>query len=353
MPKVLKPWLAKVGGIDVPCERSSHVVPTIRGGGLAQLLGIAVGGVVAVAALQSAPESALLTAVLAAALTVGLVGLVEDVRGVGVATRAGLQLLVGAAFGLALSAITGSDWLWIPIVGLGFAAYVNFANFMDGINGISGLHGLVAGLAYALIGVGSGSSWLVLAGLLTAVAFMVFLPWNLTPPGLFLGDSGSYLLGGLLISTATAAFFTGISPIAALAPLSIYLADTLVTLARRFARGESVCKAHRAHTYQRLTQAGLPHVPVAGMVAFLTACASALGILAGARAIPMLSALVMIALLAAFYLCLPIAFDIVKAQEQLSSGALTARDEDQSKRDAGQPATDRSAQHVKVRNPHG
>lgn len=303
-PAVSRPLLTKLGILDVPNQRSSHAKPTLRGGGIGPMLGFTIGGIWALVALPAELRLAH-AVVLAAAVLMGLVGLAEDLRGLRVSVRAGLQILIGGAAAVILSWGFGVSWIWVPVAAVGFAAHVNFTNFMDGVNGISSLHGLVVGLAFAALGVVQEVPWLVTLGLITALAFLAFLPWNLTPPGMFLGDVGSYLLGGALGATAIAAIAAGLNPVAALAPLSIYWADTVATLLRRAGRGEPVFEPHRSHAYQRLTNTGLSHLAVAGTVAVFTLAASVAGLLAAASIIPTAPALLAVAVLAAGYLLLP------------------------------------------------
>ncbi|HMR48024.1 MAG TPA: NAD-dependent epimerase/dehydratase family protein [Arachnia sp.] len=278
VPFVLRPILARAGAFDVPNHRSSHSRPTLRGGGIAPWLGLAAGGTLAV--LSASTDRSVLAAVLLSAIAMGLVGLVEDLRGLRVMMRAGLQFLVGGAVAAVLLHISAGSWLWVPLAALFFAANVNFTNFMDGINGISGLHGLVTGLSFAAFGYAAGLPWLAAIGLLIAGTYSAFLPWNFVPPGMFLGDVGSYLLGGVAAAAAIAAIAFGVPPVAALAPLAIYWADTIFTLIRRVAGGERVFEAHRTHTYQRLTSAGLSHVSVSILVGTFALGASALGLVA-------------------------------------------------------------------------
>jgi dTDP-4-dehydrorhamnose reductase len=176
---------------------------------------------------------------------------------------------------------------------------------MDGINAISSLHGLVVGLSFAGMGAIAGHHWLVIAGLLIAVSFGTFLPWNLVPPGVFLGDVGSYLLGGAIAATALAAAFAGLPLIVAVSPLTVYLADTLVTLVRRSARGEPILSAHRTHTYQRLTDTGLSHLAVALIVSFLTVLSAVVGVVTLATGLNAMLTLVALLVLAGGYLALP------------------------------------------------
>ncbi|GAB6858997.1 NAD-dependent epimerase/dehydratase family protein [Microbacterium xylanilyticum] len=305
VPAFLRPILTHLGVVDVPNERSSHARPTLRGGGVGPLVGILVGGGVVAAGLIDSRETVPFVAVVLSAAVMGVVGAVEDLRGLDVTVRAGSQLLVGAFATIGLGAFVGAPG-WVIIGGVVFfAAYVNFANFMDGINGISGLCGGVAGGAFAVIGVIQDHSWLVAAGLLMAVVFAAFLPWNLLPPGMFLGDVGSYLLGGFVAVTAIAAAFAGVPLLTVLAPLSICLVDTVSALVRRASRGEAVLSAHRTHAYQRLTDTGLSHVQVSILVAGLSALNAGLGIAAMRGGPWFWGALGLVGFVCALYLLLP------------------------------------------------
>lgn len=300
----LRPLLHRLGVFDVPNHRSSHSRITLRGGGVAPLLGILVGGIWAGATLDG--EARLLVGVvIAAAVIMSLVGLAEDIRGLRVVVRAGLQLLIGAAIAVTLGAASGIHWLWIPVAALFFAANVNFTNFMDGVNGISGIHGLVVGLIYAALGALSDLPGLVAVGLIIAASFVAFVPWNFAPPGMFLGDVGSYLLGGVVGATAIAALTAGLDPVAALAPLAIYWADAVSTLFRRAAQGEPVFEAHRSHAYQRLTNTGFSHIVVAVIVGVFTAAVGGIGLLVGASLLNSWLAAVLILVGAVGFLTLP------------------------------------------------
>lgn len=303
-PALVRPSLTKLGVLDVPNQRSSHTNPTLRGGGVAPLMGFILGGIWV--SIELPKESMLIpTAVLAAAVIVGLVGLVEDLRGLRVTVRAGLQIAVGGGLAIVLSGSLGVSWMWVPIAAIGFAAQVNFTNFMDGVNGISSLQGFVAGSAFAALGAVQDVPWLVTVGLITAFSFIAFLPWNLSAPGMFLGDVGSYLLGGALGATSIAALAAGLSPVAAVAPLTIYWADTVLTLLSRARRHEPIFQPHRSHIYQQMTDLGLSHFAVASVVAAFTLLSSAVGVLAAAAHIPPLIALFLIAALMTLYLLLP------------------------------------------------
>lgn len=180
---------------------------------------------------------------------------------------------------------------------------------MDGIDSISSVHGLTVGAVFAIVGGLSHSSWLVSVGLVVAVSFFAFLPWNLGANRIFLGDVGSYLLGGTVAIAFIAAGASGISLLALVGPLAIYLADTGATLARRAARGERWQDAHRSHVYQRLVIAGLSHVQVSTIVAFASVISAGFGLFALSNSAGgSLIAGVGILLTAAAYLSLPLFF---------------------------------------------
>ncbi|OMH24089.1 UDP-phosphate glycosyltransferase [Tersicoccus phoenicis] len=280
LPAVLRPVLRRRGVIDVPNARSSHARPAVRGMGLATWIAIVVGMLLALLTGAVRVDRAVTVIVLLLACAAAVLGWAEDFRGVSVRARAGTQLLVGVVGTTALALALGQSGWWIPAGTLAIAVYINVANFMDGINGISGLHGLTVGLFYALAGQLSGQTWLTVSALVLAAAFAAFLPWNLAGGRargpVFLGDVGSYLLGGMIAAMAAAGFLAGVYVEYLLSPLVIYLADTAFTWVRRVRAGARWYAPHRQHVYQRLTDAGLSHL---GSAAVVTACTVAVGLL--------------------------------------------------------------------------
>ncbi|MFC8303121.1 glycosyltransferase family 4 protein [Specibacter sp. NPDC057265] len=285
LPFFVRPLLARAGVLDVPNARSSHSVPTIRGMGITTA--VALPAAVAVAwFLPQTPVAAqgrlTLLVILGVVLAASTIGWLEDIRGLSVKVRAGLQLAVGALATAAVALIDpGQQQLWlIPAGALAVAAYVNVSNFMDGINGISGMHGLLVGGFYAYAGYASGNAWLVYAGIAIAAAYAGFLPWNLSRNRVFLGDVGSYLLGAAIAVSAMCAFLVGVAPEYIFSPVLIYLTDTFVTFLRRLLAGERWYAAHRQHVYQRLTIVGLGHLQATAVVSGATVAVSVLGIIA-------------------------------------------------------------------------
>ncbi len=274
LPFALVPILQKLGVLDVPNERSSHSSVVIRGVGITVGVGIVVGLALSVLTGLVPVDRSIVLIVLAMLSAAGVLGWIEDYRGLSIRIRALSQLGIGAVGTAALAWTTEQSFWWVPIGALAVAAYVNAANFMDGINGISGLHGVLVGVFYSLGGAMVGQFWLTVAGLVVAAAFAGFLPWNLGRGFVFLGDVGSYLLGASIAGLAVGGLLAGVYLEYLFYPVLIYLADTFTTFLRRVRAGERWYASHRQHVYQRLTDAGLTHVQAA---LFVTVCSALVG----------------------------------------------------------------------------
>ena len=264
--------------LDHPSARSSHDQPIPRGGGIATSLGAAVA-----LATSSVMVGANRMGILVVACGLGLVGLVEDLVGISPLSRLALQAATAMAAlpwllaGLTVAAAThlliaAGVWLWL-------IAYVNAFNFMDGIDGISVTQAAVAGIAWYAIGTGEQVAPFAVGGAIVAAAALGFAPFNIPRARMFLGDVGSYFIGGWLGAMAVLGIRSGLPPEAVIGPLAIYLADTGSTLLRRVLRRETWYLPHRDHCYQRLVRSGWSHMATTLLVgAFVLAC-SALGAL--------------------------------------------------------------------------
>ncbi len=243
--------------LDYPNERSSHAVPTPRGGGWGILLVLVPGW----ALLGVAP------AVLAGLAGLAAVSWLDDRRGLPPAPR---LLIQAAAVVLGLWTLGGSLVFqgWLPwaldrvVAALCWLWFINLFNFMDGIDGLAGSEAVSVAVGLALVAGAAGlAPDLIGPALVLAGAALGFLVWNWQPARVFMGDVGSVPLGfalGWLLVTAAAA---GLWPAAVLLPL-YFLTDATVTLLRRLAAGRRVWQAHREHFYQRAVQAGRSHAGV-------------------------------------------------------------------------------------------
>lgn len=299
----LIPLLRRLGAMDAPNDRSSHTVVTPRGGGVGLLLGLGVG-----LSIEFAVGDRSLThwdaGLLAIMLALAAVGFVDDLRGVRATIRFGLQIACGFAMDVLI--FQGSHRSLAALCAFGLvgviwlAAYVNAFNFMDGINGISGVSAIVAGLWYAWVGDRYGDQLVTSWGLLLAAATLGFLLWNVPRAHVFLGDVGSYGVGGIIAFLAWWVAIRHEQPITALAPLAMYLTDTAYTLWRRYRAGASLFEAHREHVYQRLASTGVSHTIATTVVAIFTG-----GVCIAVRWLPTVPAVVVSILLMLGYLRLP------------------------------------------------
>ncbi len=306
LPFALKPLLLRLGVIDIPNERSSHQTQVIRGVGLTVTAAILLGLATALLTGLVQVDRSVLLIVAGTGFAAALLGWIEDFRGLSIKRRAAFQLLIGVLGALALAWTMEQNLLWVAVGALAIAGYINVANFMDGINGISGLHGVVVGVFYALAGYLDDQVWLTIMGAVIAVSFAGFLPWNVGRGFVFLGDVGSYLLGGTIAATAVAAFLSGIYVEYLFFPVLIYLVDTFSTLVRRIRAGETWYTSHRQHVYQRLVDSGLNHVGAALLVTACTVAVATCGFVAATAPPPISVPLFfLLALILVFYLKSP------------------------------------------------
>lgn len=266
-------FLRRAAVVDVPGIRSSHSVPTLRGGGIAVVLGLVFGTALV-------PSGNILLPLVVALLAFGAIGVVEDLQGISVRLRLALQIAASATVGAMLvTEMTHPAMVLLAaaIIAVWVAGFVNVFNFMDGINGISGGHALLGGLVFAALGAWRGDASMVAAALTVAAGGLAFLPWNAIRARVFLGDVGSYALGAGMAVLAAYAVMRGVPPEAAIAPLALYLADTAWTLQRRIRAREPWLEPHRTHVYQRLCDLGWSHQRVAATTVGIALLVSLLG----------------------------------------------------------------------------
>ncbi|MBC7905448.1 MAG: glycosyltransferase family 4 protein [Rhodospirillaceae bacterium] len=254
--------------LDVPNHRSSHTVPVPRGGGLA-VIAVLLPAWAVISLLFPVPGHAL--AIVAGAVAVAVLSLMDDLKGLGAGRRLLIQAVaVGAGlFALPEGSLTNG---WLPLVVeriLVFFAwlwFVNLYNFMDGIDGITGTQTIFLCLGLGVFAAVADQQGTVLLSVAVAASVAGFLVLNWHPAKIFLGDVGSvtlgYLLGWLLLSLAIGGDWA-----AALIIPAYYLADATITLASRALRGEKLAQAHREHFYQKAAKGIGSHAKVVGVIA--------------------------------------------------------------------------------------
>jgi len=234
--------------LDVPNQRSLHVRPVPRMGGIAMMAGVFSG----FAILQTP-----LVVVLPAAVLVVLSHF-DDARGLPISVRLGVQF--AAAAGFAYGALAGLALPLVAPIVVGIMWVTNLYNFMDGSDGLAG--GMTV-FGFSFLGTGawmSGDDALLIECAIVAAAGAAFLPFNFPPARLFMGDAGSVPIGFLAAVLSLSGWRDGDWPLwfpaAVFAP---FIADATLTLLKRMSAGERFWEAHNKHYYQRLVRMGWDH----------------------------------------------------------------------------------------------
>lgn len=255
--------------IDVPNARSSHTVPTPRGGGVAIVLSFLVMYVLW-HCLVSHDSSKLLLALVPGGVAVALIGFWDDHSSLPAKLRFFVHLLAAAwavywlgGWGTLDLGFARLSWGWLgAVVAIaGLAWSINLYNFMDGIDGLAGSEAVFAGCVGGVLiwhGGGQGMPLWLLAG-----ASAGFLVLNWPPARIFMGDAGSGFLGyafGVVALHSTVSGTTTLWPWLIL--LGVFVVDATLTLLRRALRGICVTDAHRTHAYQWASRRAGGHQPV-------------------------------------------------------------------------------------------
>ncbi|MDB5799563.1 MAG: wbpL [Rhodocyclales bacterium] len=264
--------------LDVPNERSSHVVPTPRGGGVAFVFSFLIG--LLVFRFCGHADSSLRIAMALGGGIVTLVGFRDDRKSLSIRAKFFWHLLASV---IALVALGGWSTLalgvldvrwgwWGFFVGLPFLIWaINLFNFMDGIDGLAISEAVFLALASALVITMAGGS--AFESLLLAAACLGFAFLNWPPAKLFMGDAGSGFLGfvyAVIALDSTAALETTVWPWLILP--AVFVIDASYTLLCRFLTGQRWYEAHCSHAYQHAARRFNGHRPVTIATQFVNVC---------------------------------------------------------------------------------
>ncbi len=243
-------WLQKnyFGPRDYPNERSLHVKPLPRTGGLAIVMAVAVG------ILWLKYDNKLI--LLGLLLGLALVSFLDDLYNISIFTRLATHILAAAVAILWLYPET--EWWHLAILLIALTWMTNLYNFMDGADGLAGGMTTIGFSCYAIAAFIAGDGEFAALNLVVAAAALAFLVFNFHPARIFLGDVGSIPLGFLAGVCGVLGWQNGLWP--AWFPVLVYspfIVDATVTLMKRSLRRERVWLAHSQHYYQKLVHSGL------------------------------------------------------------------------------------------------
>jgi UDP-GlcNAc:undecaprenyl-phosphate/decaprenyl-phosphate GlcNAc-1-phosphate transferase len=287
----------RLGAVAVPRERDVHVNPTPRMGGLAMYIGVLAAVLLASqlpALTRGFVYSSGLPAVLVAGGIIMGIGLIDDKWGLDALTKFAGQITAASVL-----VTMGVAWsvLYIPVGGVGTivldqassilltlaltVAIVNAMNFVDGLDGLAAGLGLITALAICIFSVGllrdHGGDVLyyppAVISVVLAGACLGFLPHNFHRARIFMGDSGSMLIGLMLAAASTTAagpisqnaygardVFVLLSPfLLVIAVMFVPMLDLLLAIVRRTRAGRSAFSPDKMHLHHRLLQIGHSH----------------------------------------------------------------------------------------------
>jgi len=280
------------GMLDQPGERRSHATATPRGGGIGIVLAM-----VCALALLGWCDAPSWWAMAAGLLPVAGVGWWDDHRPLPITVRLGAH--AGAALALAWCLhVQGAGLPAVMAALVLVPCLVNAWNFMDGIDGLAASQALICAIGLACLL--AAGPWQLLCVALAA-ACLGFLPFNLPPARIFLGDVGSGALGYLMaamLAGSMATLPTATWPLLALPPMAM-LGDSGLTLGWRVATGQRWWQPHVQHLFQHCSR-HWGHARVTTAYAVWTCVA--IGIMLCAQGIPMPGTLLITAIMALVWL---------------------------------------------------
>jgi UDP-GlcNAc:undecaprenyl-phosphate GlcNAc-1-phosphate transferase len=306
---VARRFAQRIGAMAEPRDRDVHAIPTPRLGGLAMYAGVVAAFLVAsrLPALQGVYRYPDVAAVVVGGGLIVLLGLVDDRWGVDALTK-----LAGQVVAVGVMVLLGLQILTLTLPGVGAVSLgpesvlltvllalltVNAINFIDGLDGLAAGVGGIAALAFFVFSYSLSSGQFTgglgqerisaptLIAVVLAGACLGFLPHNFNPARIFMGDSGSMLIGLMLAGAATsltgqfnysnlppATTFPVLLPLLLpFAVLAVPFVDLLLAVVRRTRAGRSPFAPDKAHLHHRLLEIGHSHSRAVLIMYFWTA----------------------------------------------------------------------------------
>ncbi len=269
----------RVGAVSHPGSRHINVSPVARLGGVALYVALFAPFVALVLVDTSVarilrPQLARGIGLLVGGGFIAMVGAIDDVRGLRAFHKLIAQVIVAGlayAVGFRIDGITlplfgpvYMGWFGLPATIVWIVGIINAVNLIDGLDGLAAGVVLFAGTTNFIIALLSGSIFIALSMACLIGAVVGFLVHNFNPARIYMGDSGSYLLGFVLSTTVLVGELaqktsTAVSLVVPCVALGVPIFDTLFTMARRFLERRPMFVADRGHLHHRLLDMGLTH----------------------------------------------------------------------------------------------
>ena len=269
MTPVVKSFAYKVGAIDVPKDnRRMHKKPIPRLGGLAIFFGFMVSILLFVNITRE------MRGILLGAAIIVVLGVVDDIMALPAMLKFVVQIvaaLIPATNGVVIQAFSNPNifsdnlywvlgWMSVPFTVLWIVAITNAVNLIDGLDGLA--NGVSAISATTVLVIALMGEEIQVAIVMAALvgACVGFMPYNLNPAKMFMGDTGATFLGYILATMSIQGLFKFYAVISFAVPfliLGLPIFDTAFAFIRRIAHGQSPMHADRGHIHHRLIDMGL------------------------------------------------------------------------------------------------
>lgn len=276
----------KIGAIDAPDARKVHQVSIPRLGGLAIYIGYMV------SLLYSVKDISSVKGLLIGSVILVAVGIWDDVKQIGPKTKLLGQIVAALMlpiFDNAIHFISIGDhmlyleYLSIPLTVFWIVGFTNIVNLIDGLDGLAAGISLIACIAIYIVTLQMGQVDLACITLALAGAACGFLRYNFNPAKIFMGDTGSMLLGytmaaiSVMGSVKTAATVGLVVPVIV---LGLPILDTLFAIVRRRINGRPVFQPDKGHLHHRLLAMGLTQKQAVLLMYAITAVLGCVSIVA-------------------------------------------------------------------------
>lgn len=287
---LVKRFAHAIGAIDVPKDnRRMHKKPIPRLGGLAIFIGFLA------AMLVFYPFDQQMLSVLLGAMIIVVLGIFDDVLALGAKFKFIVQIIAAAIpvcigglkieFFTNLNPLSADPYfslgiLSVPVTIIWIVGITNAVNLIDGLDGLAVGVSSIASLTMLAVGLLNGEIGVAIVMACLTGACLGFMPYNVNPAKIFMGDTGSTFLGFMLATMSISGFFKFYAIISFAVPfliLGLPIFDTVSAIGRRILEGRSPMSPDRGHVHHRLVDMGFN---VKQAVAILYAISGTLGLAA-------------------------------------------------------------------------
>ena len=310
---IVKDLAQKWGAVDVPKDnRRMHHHPIPRMGGLAIFFGFLLSVLIFFPFVPGGGLNRSLQGMLLGAVMIVILGIFDDIYALPALPKLLVQIVaatVAVLSGNHIDTISNPNifssepywqlgWLSIPVTIIWIVAVTNAVNLIDGLDGLACGVSTISSMTMLVIALSVAEPNVALIAAALAGGCIGFLPYNLNPAKIFMGDTGSTFLGyvlGVVSIQGLFKYYTLISFVVPFLMLGLPIFDTCFAFIRRIAHGQSPMHADRSHIHHRLIDMGLNQKQAVAVLyvvsTILGLCAVVLATISALRAMLLLFAL--------------------------------------------------------------